>query len=84
MIWPGHLHRRCVSIVSIAIAAATCYACGAGEVPYPDEIQAWDSMHHLQIILALEEEFGVHFDADEIDGLQTVGALCAFLDERRA
>ena len=50
----------------------------------PDDIQAWDSMHHLQIILALEEEFGVHFDADEIDGLQTVGALCAWLDERRA
>jgi uncharacterized protein len=41
MIWLRHLHRRCVSIVSIAIAATACYACGAGEVPYPDEIQGW-------------------------------------------
>ena len=49
----------------------------------PDEIQAWDSMRHLQIILGLEEEFGVQFTADEIDGLQTINALCAWLDEHR-
>jgi acyl carrier protein len=48
----------------------------------PDDIESWDSMHHLQIILALEEEFSVHFDADEIDGLQTVGALTMALGER--
>ena len=50
----------------------------------PDDLPGWDSMHHLQIILALEEEFQLQFAADEIDGLQTVGALSAAITERRA
>jgi acyl carrier protein len=47
----------------------------------PDDVQSWDSMHHLQIVIALEEEFGVQFAADEIDGLQTVGALSNWISE---
>lgn len=50
----------------------------------PDDVDSWDSMHHLQIIMALEEEFGAQFRAEEIDGLQTVGALTMALRERLA
>ncbi len=48
----------------------------------PDDLPAWDSMHHLQIVLALEEEFAVQFPAEQIDGLQTIGAIVASLRER--
>jgi acyl carrier protein len=48
----------------------------------PDDVAAWDSMHHLQIILALEESFAMKFAAHEIDQLQTVGALCDAVERR--
>lgn len=48
----------------------------------PDDIAAWDSLQHLQIILALEEEFGLQFPADDIDHLQTVGMLVAAVSEQ--
>ena len=45
-------------------------------------MSAWDSLQHLQIILALEEEFGLQFAPDDIDHLQTVGLLVAAINER--
>lgn len=41
----------------------------------PDTIDAWDSASHLNLVLALEAEFGVQFDADEISELTSVGAI---------
>lgn len=48
----------------------------------PDSLKTWDSLHHLQIVLALEEEFGVQFSVDEIGALQSVGTIIAILQER--
>ena len=50
----------------------------------PDTIDTWDSLQHLQLILALEEEFGVQFSIDEITAMQTVGTITAILGERTA
>ena len=35
-------------------------------------IAEWDSVRHLQLMLALEEEFNVQFDAEELVSLRTV------------
>ena len=32
----------------------------------PDTIETWDSLAHMNLIVALEEEFGVTFTNDEI------------------
>jgi acyl carrier protein len=32
----------------------------------PDTIEKWDSLHHLFLVLALEEHFGITFSEDEI------------------
>ena len=48
----------------------------------PDTVPAWDSMHHLQLVLAIEEEFGVQFDVEEIEAMQRVGAIVGLLQER--
>lgn len=32
----------------------------------PDNIDKWDSLKHINLIVALEEEFGIEFDNDEI------------------
>ena len=47
----------------------------------PDTIDKWDSLQHLQLILALEEEFGVQFSVDEITAMQTVGNISVILRE---
>jgi acyl carrier protein len=41
----------------------------------PATIKGWDSLNHVQLMLALEAEFGVQFDAEEIADLISVGAI---------
>jgi acyl carrier protein len=48
----------------------------------PDTVPTWDSMQHLQVVLALEDEFAVHFEVEEIEAMQRVGVMVAILAER--
>jgi acyl carrier protein len=32
----------------------------------PDSLEQWDSLNHMNIVLALEEEFGLRFSDEEI------------------
>ena len=41
----------------------------------PDEIEDWDSMAHLNLVMAVGEEFGVELDFNEIMGIGTVGDI---------
>jgi acyl carrier protein len=47
----------------------------------PDTIESWDSLNHMNVILALEEEFGVRFNDDRIAQVVTVGAMLDALVE---
>jgi acyl carrier protein len=47
----------------------------------PDTIPNWDSLQHMNLILALEEKFGVQFTDDQIVELVTVGAILTTLAE---
>ena len=38
-------------------------------------VSGWDSMAHIQLILAVESQFGIKFTAGEIAKLTTVGQL---------
>jgi acyl carrier protein len=44
-------------------------------------IPSWDSVRHLNLILALEERFGLEFDADRIPDLISVRAIAAALED---
>lgn len=41
----------------------------------PETIPAWDSLGHLNLILALEQQFDISFDPDQIPQLTSVQAL---------
>lgn len=43
----------------------------------PETIDAWDSLKHMNVILALEEEFGVHFTDEQIMRMLDVKAILA-------
>ncbi|MCH7751649.1 MAG: acyl carrier protein [Planctomycetes bacterium] len=41
----------------------------------PESISAWDSMGHLNLVLAMEQKFGMTFDPDQIPQLTSVQAI---------
>ena len=49
----------------------------------PDTIPNWDSLQHLNLVLALEQEFQIQFTPEEIEQLLSVELVAALLDEKR-
>jgi acyl carrier protein len=45
-------------------------------------VETWDSFRHLQLILAIESEFGVQFDPQQIPDLTTVARIEAALEQK--
>jgi acyl carrier protein len=41
----------------------------------PDTIKEWDSLMHMNLVLTLEEEFGVHFSDEQIMEMLSVGQI---------
>jgi acyl carrier protein len=46
----------------------------------PDSIGTWDSLAHMKLVLALEEEFGIRFTDDQIMAMPTVGRIIGTVD----
>ncbi len=44
------------------------------------DLENWDSVEHLNFMLALEDEFGVKLDVDDLSTLTSVAAIVAFLE----
>lgn len=41
----------------------------------PHTIENWDSVQNVNIVLALEEMFGVEFEVEEIERMKNIGAI---------
>jgi acyl carrier protein len=48
----------------------------------PETIENWDSMQHLNLVLALEEKFGLQLDPEEIEQMKSVGAVAALVEKK--
>ena len=46
------------------------------------DLPQWDSLGHMEVMLRLEEEFGVAIDADTIAQLISVPEICRFLEDK--
>jgi acyl carrier protein len=44
------------------------------------DLDNWDSVQHLNLMLALEEEFGVTLDVDDLSALTSVTAILNYLE----
>jgi acyl carrier protein len=44
-----------------------------------DEVENWDSLSHINLIVALENEFSIRFTTGEVTGLKNVGELTALV-----
>ncbi len=49
----------------------------------PETIESWDSLQHLNLILALEQRFGLEFEPEEMERMTSIDAILSILDEKR-
>jgi acyl carrier protein len=47
-----------------------------------NDIEGWDSMSHVTMLMAIEDHFNIEFKAYEIANLQNVGALAALVEKK--
>jgi acyl carrier protein len=48
----------------------------------PDNLAGWDSVQHVNLILALEQAFDVHFQLEEIEQMLSVEKITAIIQAR--
>ena len=47
-------------------------------------LDGWDSFKYVEIIVALEEEYGIELDGPEIDEVRNVGELARLVESKKA
>lgn len=47
-----------------------------------DTIESWDSLQHLNLILALEQRFGLEFKPEEMERMISIDAILSILEEK--
>jgi acyl carrier protein len=47
-----------------------------------NDVDGWDSLHHVRLILSVERAFGVKFPAYEVTKLRNVGQLAKLIQDK--
>ena len=52
------------------------------EVTTADDIDDWDSLNHITLMAAVEDEFGIRFTMGEVSGMKNVGEMADIIKSR--
>lgn len=47
-----------------------------------NDVKEWDSLTHIQLVVAIEKHFKTRFTASEIQACKNVGQLCETIEKR--
>ena len=47
-----------------------------------DDVDGWDSLSHIRLILAVSKSFGVNFSASEVGSLKNVGEFVELIQKK--
>lgn len=47
-----------------------------------EDIEDWDSLEHINLIVAVEKCFGIKFTMGEVTGMKNVGEMAGIIEER--
>ena len=48
------------------------------------EVDGWDSLAHIRLVVSIEKAFGIRFTADEISNLENIGALAGLILKKQS
>ena len=48
----------------------------------PEDVELWDSMNHLRLVSAVEEEFQIKLSMREIESIHSLAVLRALVEQR--
>ena len=49
-----------------------------------NDVEEWDSLAHINLIMEIESEFGLKFTVDDILGLRNVGEMIEMIERKLA
>ena len=47
-----------------------------------DDIEDWDSLEHINLVVAIENKFGIKFNMNEVTSFKNVGEMVDIIVER--
>jgi acyl carrier protein len=48
----------------------------------PDTIPSWDSLHHINLVLSLEQEFGLQFTPEDMMEMLSIELIVLLVEEK--
>jgi acyl carrier protein len=48
------------------------------------DVKEWDSVNHITLVVAIEEEFGVKFKTAELEKMKNVGQMAEAIEKKTA
>lgn len=45
----------------------------------PDQVETWDSLQHLNLVLALEGKYGIQFEPEEMERMKNLGEIASLV-----
>lgn len=52
------------------------------ETTTANDIEEWDSLNHIQLVVAIEKHFKMKFTAQEVQSWSNVGQMCQAIQQR--
>jgi acyl carrier protein len=46
------------------------------------DIDDWDSLTHIELVVAIEKKFAIKFSLVEVQGFKNVGAMCEAIESK--
>lgn len=46
----------------------------------PEDVDQWDSLNHLRLVTAVEQEFGIKLSTSDIESITSLGVLHALIE----
>lgn len=47
-----------------------------------ENIEDWDSLSHIRLVVAIEKQFGIKFAFGELQGLKNVGEMITLIEKK--